>query len=645
MIKIAISGQIDNDTKVAYTFPHKFNSACPTPEDEWLDSVADPRNARDFGAEEIFALWKNKHGNYYAIIFPSKNDSRNGRMMITIHTEKKVFTNGAVVVDALRKIKSIVDQNGPYLNDDFSKAPLLSTLDKTLANDYPVVSTDASNGKAYRVFNDEAELTRILQYPNQSEYSPYRQVLIVPSSCMEFASQNTIDYKEIKGEIQVAYNINRQLPEGVCVDKYKYNPGEIVEVKYEKEGYRTQKKSFRADDTGNKYADFNGTEITLKSAESVGIEFQREIRFEINPKALSQITIENLNHTITIDPTKSTLVTFPADLQEYKVRVSSVGYIPKDVTLTQADFVTGCVSVNLAPQLKKIKIVIDKDGHNEQGEVHIYYNDKLYPILFEIQQNGKKLYTTQNAIEKTAYNNNASNSSNGNKADNNKNYNNSGKPKESFKSMLWSWIKLPLIVLCAVCLLYLLYTIVPWPDSCFETKPTASKVDSDSVSCSVSEPGQNEDQNSVQNSASKSEKNEEVLKYMKKKDIWERSKMESSQQYVTIIDFISNGQIDEAIGHAYTTKDLRNGYWDRFVKKVKDLKESEEYDSKIKKEIQDAMRRSATTDKVNLKDLWNGVSKIKNNHNSTDASVTATQGTKPENADTQGGRPTSDNQK
>ena len=632
MIKIAISGQIDSDTKVGYSYPHKFDPARPTPEDEWLLSVTDPRNARDFGAEEIFALWKSEHGNYYAIIFPSKEDPRNGRMMITLHVGNKVFIDGKVVVDTLRNLKILVDKEWPNIEDS-SIEVLVKDLEEKLSRDYTTATPESTNTKAFRVYKDEKELIALLQFPNQSEYKPYKRILLVPSSCMEFAAQYVVNYKEIQGQISVSYDISRPLPEGVSVDKYHYNYGDTITIRYLKSGFRTRKKDIIADGRNSKYALFNGTEIILNSSETVGVEFDRAMRFDVfsqkNRRTIPQSNIEGLNCSCKLDPNSQYTIIFTDDIPEYNIRVSSKGYDSVDLILTQADFLNGNVQVYLEPSLNHLTIKLDKDGRTVQGEISIYSDDELYPILREMSNYGKKLYTNK-VIEKVpasgGNNGHTGKKGKGKTRDSYDNYENNyyendyyggSERHPSLIKRIWKWTKFPLITLCVLYLLYLLYTLssweTPWPFSTFKSK---------SAPITVTEIEQEEP-------TPESNNDRLVLEYMKESDVWERAEItsrEPSSEYITLIDYISNMQIDEAINHLYSTQTEVpwNGYWKggktSFVDMVNKLKTLDKYDYEIKNAIQDAMRKFATTNKVDLENLSREISVIANKYNSNPTS-------------------------
>ena len=103
-INIAVKGQIvgtggADDTGLSFTLT-------TSPSQNWLNSLFDPRDARNFTpqGQEAFALWSNSNGNYYAIIFPS-NDGRNGRLMMVININGYMSQDGNVVINTLRQLK------------------------------------------------------------------------------------------------------------------------------------------------------------------------------------------------------------------------------------------------------------------------------------------------------------------------------------------------------------------------------------------------------------------------------------------------------------------------------------------------------------------------------------------------------------
>lgn len=111
--KIALYGQIDNDSKYGFTYPDNFNPINMAPKDEWLRSVIEPRDARVFKTDEpIYTIWKNEHGNYYATIVPNKKDSRNGYLILALFVGKMQVKSGKTLVGILTELIHMIIEQG-----------------------------------------------------------------------------------------------------------------------------------------------------------------------------------------------------------------------------------------------------------------------------------------------------------------------------------------------------------------------------------------------------------------------------------------------------------------------------------------------------------------------------------------------------
>lgn len=611
MIRLAIKGQIGDDTKLGYTYPDKFNPALSTSDDDWLHSVTDPRDARNFDTEKVYAVWKSEQGNYYAIIVPSKYDTRNGRLMITLFTGRKIFSNGKIVIETLNTIRNIVDgkwsddhKSLNIQNEDIQKHIL--DAESFLSNGYNTVSQDKTNTKVYRTYSNESELENFLKFPNQPEYNQYKRILFVPQDCIAKSPQVTANFREITGQIKVIYDISKPLPNGVRLSKSSYNFGESVLVTYHKDGgYIDVSKSFIADGRDSKYAQYAGTEIIINGPEAAEILFERKIKFDIKSKSGKQISsnfrCEGLNCCPKQNNDNSLI--FSSSQAEPLVKISCPGYEAEDITITNNDFISGSKTVRLEPKLNTYRIRIeDKSGRTRQGEVRVYSDNELDDIFKEADYYGKKLYVIQKIVQQGGGQPGGGRSGGHERGPEPP----TRRPKK--KNPIWGWVK---AILITFVVLYALYALYCWSESTvpFPFKPTTEEPDF-IVNDTIFE-GEEVESTEI-------EKN--TLEYMKSEDVWERSKIEEYPKYATLLDFIYNGQIDEAINHTYSTQEgiNTNGYWktgkSAFVDIVQELKSKSDYENRIKPEIADAMRRNSKPDQVDIKKLSEEVVVIRNKY-------------------------------
>ena len=231
-INIAVKGQIvgtggADDTGLSFILTS-------SPSQTWLNSLFDPRDARNFTlqGQDAFAFWSNSEGNYYAIMFPS-NDGRNGRLMLVININRYMSKDGDVVINTLRKLKDDYIKNLGQPSKDVFKALLLQ-FDNSLIKDYTISNrTKLSSIKGYRVFLNDNELAAMFTDLHQNEYVDYKCIYFVPSDL----SQIDANFKKIITPIRVMYQIV-EIPENVELEpsRRSIQKGDTLTIIYKKEG-------------------------------------------------------------------------------------------------------------------------------------------------------------------------------------------------------------------------------------------------------------------------------------------------------------------------------------------------------------------------------------------------------------------------
>lgn len=593
MIRIAISGQFDKDSKIAYTYPDKYNRANPTDKDKWLESLADPRDARVFNATEIFALWRSPYGNYYAIFFQNKRDFRGGWTMITLSPGQERFSDGNDVVSALRGLKELVVNLkwdcSQIKNDDIEE--IIKTLNTKTEIDTSVFPSKISKDKAYRVYNGEDDLKLILQFPDQPGYNNFKRILIVPNATDSKELTPSYDYTRITERPKVSYTIQQPFPEGVFVDKNQCREGETIRVSYKKSGYQTQQHEFTADSKNNGFAEYDGYRIKLKSAEEANIRFQRTLSLRVTSKS-TKLPVQSWkvdSISCKRDGTTNTIVFFK-DNTDYDISISAQGYKTTKIHITNDDLKSGSKSIKLEPNLQDINIIFITKNKQEVPET--IYVSSVSPLISEIKPNSR--ISINNSYR-----------SEGGKNDGNEPPKD---PKGSEDSTLKSILKSTLVILVALYLFYLLYC------ACFSQTPWPFNSEEDLPKTEINTETDNSFSSSETYSEEESQKEEKDRTYLKDNDTWKKSDL-TSETYKTFLDYILNGQIENIINNQYSTSEDSsiNGFWKAIVGNIKELKNSSDYASYIKPQIEQAMKRSSDNDSLNLKELANEIISIKHN--------------------------------
>lgn len=192
-IKVAVSGQVQSDTRIVYTYPNPYDPQKATAADTWLRAIFDPRDARNFATKKAYAFWHAPQGNYYGMIVPSPDDTRNGRLMITIFVGPRIIRSGKALIDVFDKLEKMLILN-PSATDKEEVTKIVGTL--VVVKDQLGMRSTASGSIGYRGFEDGADLEKILSNCDQKEYCNYRRVLFVPS--MALPPSNAMGLTEIR---------------------------------------------------------------------------------------------------------------------------------------------------------------------------------------------------------------------------------------------------------------------------------------------------------------------------------------------------------------------------------------------------------------------------------------------------------------
>lgn len=195
-IKIALNGQVERDTRIVFTYPEPYDPMKSAGE-AWLRSIFDPREARNFAeAKKVYAFWHGPQGNYYGLIVPSPNDTRNGRLMITLFVGKRIIRSGKALEDVLTALERMLIAD-PSSTTPEGVAQLLSRL--VLVPDALGMKSTPNANIGYREVPDALDLDNILGNCDQREYCKFRRILFVLS--IYGGPTNPMEYTKITAPI------------------------------------------------------------------------------------------------------------------------------------------------------------------------------------------------------------------------------------------------------------------------------------------------------------------------------------------------------------------------------------------------------------------------------------------------------------
>ena len=568
-INIAVKGQIvgtggADDTGLSFILTS-------SPSQTWLNSLFDPRDARNFTlqGQDAFAFWSNSEGNYYAIMFPS-NDGRNGRLMLVINIYGYMSKDGDEVINTLRKLKDNYIKNLGQPSKDVFKALLLQ-FDNSLIKDYTISNrTKLSSIKGYRVFLNDNELAAMFTDLHQNEYVDCKCIYFVPSDL----SQLDANFKKIITPIRVMYQIV-EIPENVELEpnRRSVQKGDTLTIIYKKEGCKDEKRTVRVQGTSSSEPaiSYFGNSIHITDAKTLGIKFMRRIKLDFFEEGTNSrvrnVTIVNERNQKQV----SDYILLPESDNRASFGIEATGYEKKQVQLSSTEISSGKAKVELKPKISQRDItIILPDGRKSSIRAKIKEGD---PLSSYLEKNWGQLFISDGPT-----------------------YDGGGGEKKQ------SWRNLIPILLCCIVAMLVLYLVFTWfnmwPFNGQKEAPSADETKIENLA------------DTTQSHSVDATNKQADLDFMKSNDdCWDKAQLKTDD-LKNLIDFIANGQIDNAINHSYKDEDKVNGYWSGVVKIVNEIRGRVSNDQ----QIADAFRRCKVDyshDKVSVKKLNNELTSLK----------------------------------
>ena len=589
-IRIALYGQFDNDTKFAFTYPDDFNPALAGPKDAWLKSIRDPRDAREFNAERIYTLWKDVEGNYYGVIVPNRNDTRNGYILLTLFVGTQLPTSGHVIINALQQLEQMLITEGQ--RDKQLVGQYVDSIRHFFVTDISVpATTQKVQTRAFRLYDDELELADLLLYPNQQEYAPFARILLVPK---KNAPQNAlVNYQELHNTIRHSYTVNT--PDGVKVDKRSVVDGTTMVITYSRTGFSPVSYKVTVKSIGSRLYSVSGSTITVKSAEEAGINFSRKARLDIRSsktsQPLSMVTVDGMQMQNGTD-----LELGDQEVKEYKI--SAPGYAPATVRVSLAEMVQKnfVLTAYLEPKDENMRVIATIDGKKVEGSVRIAQDDKLYPYLRETHNYEVKIDRRKGGNTAAATGSGSSN----------------------------NWLKLLLALVAGLIIGFLIAgalsssnddddddNVTTTPANVVnrnDNKTDKNKGQEDKERDEDFDDDEDEDDADAQEQAAFEQ---EDLKYLKEQDIWKKSEIKSDK-YKKFYAALENGDIDALLTHYYSQLPIgdikSNGWWMKTRDALKRIKETGNEDAL--EECSEKIIESTSSGECKIEDLLNDIKKI-----------------------------------
>lgn len=350
IIKIAVNGQVGNDTQVYYTWPDAFDPARFTARDEWLRNLYDPRDdVRGFTGNRFYTLSKTAAGNYYSVTVPNVHDARNGWLMLSFFTGRAILDSGHALLEAFAVLEQTL-LNVTVTPNAAVVAQVAASLQAHLQEDkgQPFASTGMQKG--CRPYTTMQEVETFFDWPNQADYEKFRRILLVPSNGAPMTLPQ--GFSPVTSPIKKGFTVYATTA-GVEFSKAYVEQGDMLTITYRRPGFLPEVSQVVVNEQPSSFVAYEGRRLRILAPEEAGIKFSRGIKFKCldGKKPITAIWIEMDGAQL---HKRGDWYILPATQDTYNLTVCARGYSKKPLLLTamQAANRTVQVSLSKAPKPK-----------------------------------------------------------------------------------------------------------------------------------------------------------------------------------------------------------------------------------------------------------------------------------------------------
>jgi len=568
-------------TRVTYNYSTSTSSASPN-NDDWIRAFFDPRDARDFNSNELFAVWFDNDSIFYGIVFPT-NDAGDGRKILAINVRRLISQDGSVIISTLRNLRDLYLIGKNSMKEDVVDTLLLS-FDESLIHNNSFYKPVTSNLKGYRCYTSESELAQMLSYPYQSDYKDLKCIYFSPNDL----KQPNTNLRLITTPIRIIYQIG-EVPIGISLkpSNHAVSQGGSLTIIYHKKGCEDARRTIDITGSFDPAISYKGNTININDAITAGVKFMRKIFVDFveegtNTK-VDHVTIRSLKGKQNVADS----VSFPETERTISFTAIATGFHEKQVTLNVEDLNSDRLKVDLKPKSAEQTIEVVFPNYTKSTiRARVKQNDPLYKYL---QRTDGQIHVSRQDFQKPKYSSD--------------NYEDDSSSK-TFWQKIPNWLLYAAIATIAALLIFCLWKF--WPSS-DENDEDKEKTKTEQVN--KSEP-QTQEFNEADFNAD--------LDYMKDHEQWNKLDLKNDD-FKNLIDYISNGQVSQAVAHPYKNNDKVNGHWNGILSII----EQHNNDSQFMSRVADEMRKCCKNETANIEKLHSALELLlQKNDNHTEREMT-----------------------
>lgn len=375
--KIALNGQIYDSEGLLYAYPEKVAQLRASGQyPAWVNALPfDSRFLRELVVPggECFSIRYGKEGLYYLYTRYNPHDSRNGAVFVALYTQNYAVSDARQLIITLRNLMDyFLEKQSPISIIDAD----IAEISKELSNPYiinpPTQQPETFRNDVYRVYRNEEELQRYLNWVVQKEYVDYKWVHFISSEYKKETINPSL-YTEMTSRVSDCYVIKHQNANDELVLS-----GTSYSLVYEKANYLSYSVNVTIGQPSKYVEVVEDHVIRFKTASELNIKFKKRV-------------IINLFDDDTKEPIKDEQGNSLKLTQEIEegadklVAVGASGYVSSNVSVNTNKINGSKESINKYLKKEKInntpsyKNDYDFDNNSDAGD--IYRKRKIFQII------------------------------------------------------------------------------------------------------------------------------------------------------------------------------------------------------------------------------------------------------------------------
>ena len=276
--KLALNGQIYDSEGLLYSYPEKITQIRATGQyPAWINALqSDSRFLRELvnPGGECFSVRFSQEGLFYSFTKYNPHDSRNGVVSISLYMLNKAVSDAKQLMNVLRNLMDyFLEKNSAIGIVDAEVESLLKDLSKPYSITLPTAEA-ASSLDAYRIYQTEEELQKLLYCAIQKEYSHYKWVHFISAASRKTVINPTL-YSELNGQVKECYAINRGQWYELALSGTKYA------LKFSRPGYMQQEINFIVGQPSPYVEEGANHVINPKSPDEMGLRFKKKVTISL----------------------------------------------------------------------------------------------------------------------------------------------------------------------------------------------------------------------------------------------------------------------------------------------------------------------------------------------------------------------------